>query len=87
MHDIRMIRDTPDAFDGAMKRRGLASQSAALLALDASRRETIAAAEAAQAERNAASKQVGAAKAGGDDAEFERLRSLVAAKKEDIARA
>jgi seryl-tRNA synthetase len=45
-----------------------------------------AAAEAAQAERNAASKEVGAAKAQGDEAEFERLRALVAEKKDEIAR-
>ncbi|MCR9086676.1 MAG: serine--tRNA ligase [Rhodobacteraceae bacterium] len=86
MHDIRMIRDNPEAFDAAMKRRGLEGSSSAILALDASRREKIAAAEAAQADRNAASKLVGAAKAAGDNAEFERLRALVSAKKDDIAR-
>ena len=85
MHDIRMIRETPEVFDAAMKRRGLEGQSSAILAIDASRRAKIAAAEAAQADRNAASKQVGAAKAAGDDAEFERLRTLVSAKKDEIA--
>ena len=44
------------------------------------------AAETAQAEQNKASKEVGAAKARGDEAEFERLRALVAEKKADIAR-
>ncbi|MEP2137951.1 MAG: serine--tRNA ligase, partial [Erythrobacter sp.] len=48
-------------------------------------RAKIKAAEDALAERNAASKEVGAAKARGDDAEFERLRALVGAKKEEIA--
>ncbi len=86
MHDIRAIRENPDAFDAAMARRGLSGVSAGLLAIDQARREAIAAAEAAQAERNAASKQVGAAKAKGDEAEFERLRALVAAKKDEIAR-
>ncbi|AHM02718.1 Seryl-tRNA synthetase [Roseibacterium elongatum DSM 19469] len=86
MHDIRAIRETPDAFDAALARRGLAPQSPAILALDEARRACIARAEAAQAERNAASKAVGRAKASGDEAEFERLRALVSEKKEEIAR-
>ncbi|MEQ3624715.1 MAG: serine--tRNA ligase [Celeribacter sp.] len=86
MHDIRTIRDTPEAFDAGMARRGLSGLSSQILAIDTARREKITAAETAQAERNAASKQVGAAKAKGDEAEFERLRALVSAKKDEIAR-
>ncbi|MEM1431215.1 MAG: serine--tRNA ligase [Pseudomonadota bacterium] len=85
MHDIRYIRDHPDRFDAAMARRGLSDVSSEVLAIDALRREKIAAAETAQAERNAASKEVGAAKGRGDTAEFERLRALVGAKKDEIA--
>lgn len=85
MHDIRAIRETPDAFDKAMKKRGLEGQSSIILALDAKRREKIAAAEAAQAARNAASKQIGIAKGKGDTTEFERLRALVASKKDETA--
>ena len=85
MHDIRAIRENPDAFDAAMARRGLSGVSSEVLAIDEARRAKIAAAEAAQAERNAASKEVGAAKAKGDDAEFERLRALVSEKKAEIA--
>jgi len=86
MHDIRLIREAPDAFDAALARRGLAPMSSEILAIDESRRARIAAAEAALAERNAASRAVGAAKARGDEAEFERLRALVAEKKDEIAR-
>jgi len=86
MHDIRAIRDNPAAFDAAMKRRGLAPLSGDILAIDASRRACIQSAENALAERNAASKQVGAAKASGDEAEFERLRALVSEKKQVIAK-
>ena len=86
MHDIRAIRDNPDAFDAALARRDMAPQSPALLALDEARRACILAAETALAERNAASKEVGRAKASGDEAEFERLRALVAEKKDEIAR-
>ena len=86
MHDIRMIRENPAAFDAALSRRGLAALSPSLLALDEARRARILAAETAQADQNRASKEVGAAKARGDDAEFERLRALVAEKKAEIAR-
>ncbi|MFW5642060.1 MAG: serine--tRNA ligase [Roseicyclus sp.] len=86
MHDIRAIRDNPEAFDAALARRGLGALSPGILALDEARRACISAAEAAQADRNAASKEVGAAKAKGDEAEFERLRALVAEKKDEIAR-
>ncbi|MBC7133564.1 MAG: serine--tRNA ligase [Roseovarius sp.] len=85
MHDIRAIRDMPEAFDAALGRRGLAPVAAEILALDAARRARIHAAESAQAEQNRASKAVGAARAQGDEAEFERLRALVAEKKAEVA--
>ena len=85
MHDIRLIRDDPAGFDAALARRGLPGVSPELLAIDARRRAAIAAAETAQAEQNRAAKEVGAAKGRGDQAEFERLRALVAAKKSEVA--
>jgi seryl-tRNA synthetase len=86
MHDIRFIRENPAAFDAALARRGLAAMSSELLAIDEARRAKILAAETAAAAQNAASKDVGAAKARGDNAEFERLRALVAEKKAEGAR-
>ncbi|MBC2835895.1 serine--tRNA ligase [Paragemmobacter straminiformis] len=86
MHDIRAIRENPAAFDAALSRRGLPAASPEILRLDESRRAKILAAETAQADQNRASKEVGAAKARGDDAEFERLRALVAEKKAEVAR-
>jgi seryl-tRNA synthetase len=85
MHDIRAIRDNPAAFDAGLARRGLPPQSAEILALDESRRAAILAAETAQAGQNAAAKDVGAAKARGDEAAFERLRALVTEKKAEVA--
>jgi len=85
MHDIRAIRENPVAFDAAMARRGVLDASAALLQIDGDRRAAILAAETAQADQNKASKEVGAAKAKGDEAEFERLRALVAEKKAEVA--
>ena len=86
MHDIRAIRENPEAFDAGLARRGLSGLSSEILAIDESRRAKIHAAEEALAERNKASKEVGAAKGRGDEAEFERLRALVGAKKEEIAK-
>ncbi len=86
MHDIRAIRENPAAFDAALARRGLAPVSPEVLAIDEARRARILAAETATADQNRASKEVGAAKARGDDAEFERLRALVAEKKAEVAR-
>ena len=83
MHDIRAIRENPAEFDAGLALRNLPPASPEILSLDADRRSRIAAAEAAQAEQNTASKAAGAAKGRGDEAEFERLRALVSAKKEE----
>ena len=41
MHDIRWIRDNPEAFDRGLARRGLAPEAAGLIAIDERRRATI----------------------------------------------
>jgi seryl-tRNA synthetase len=78
MHDIKSIRDNPQAFDAGLKRRGLAPLSAALLAIDEKRRAAILASEQAQARRNAASKEIGEAKKAKDDARASKLMGEVA---------
>ena len=85
MHDIRAIRENPAAFDAALARRGAAPMSSEILALDEARRAKILASETAQADQKKAAKDVGAAKARGDEAEFERLRALVGEKKAQVA--
>ena len=77
MHDIRTIRDNPKAFDAALVRRGLAPLSASLLAIDETRRAAIHAAEQALARRNAASKDIGAAKKAKDEARASALMAEV----------
>ena len=84
MHDIRLIRDDPAAFDTTMGRRGVASSSAALLALDERRRALIARAQAAQSRRNDLSKQIGQAKARKDEGAAEALMRDVALLKEQL---
>jgi seryl-tRNA synthetase len=68
MHDIKWIRDNAHAFDAGLKRRGMPAMSAKLIVLDQQRRNAIVAAEAAQARRNSASKEIGDAKKTRDDA-------------------
>ncbi len=85
MHDIRAIRENPAAFDAALARRGESALSSEILALDEARRAKILASETAQADQNKAAKAIGAAKAKGDEAEFERLRAEVADKKAEVA--
>jgi len=82
MHDIKWIRDNPEAFDRALARRGLSGESAKLIALDEKRRAAITKAEAAQARRNAASKDIGAAKKNKDEATAQSLMAEVAALKD-----
>ena len=77
MHDIKAIRDNPQAFDAGLKRRGLAPLSASLLALDEKRRAAITAFEQAQARRNAASKEIGEAKKAKDEARANALMAEV----------
>src|ERR1700709_1271451 len=78
MHDIKSIRDNPQAFDAALKRRGLEPLSASLLAIDEKRRAAILASEQAQARRNSASKEIGDAKKAKDDARAAKLMAEVA---------
>jgi seryl-tRNA synthetase len=62
MHDIRLIRDNPDAFDEGLTKRGLAPLSKYLIELDDKRKAAIAALQSAQERRNALSKEIGQAK-------------------------
>ncbi|MBL4804809.1 MAG: serine--tRNA ligase [Alphaproteobacteria bacterium] len=69
MHDIKYIRENPEAFDAAMKRRGKQPQSSSLLQMDAERREVQTELQTLQAERNEASKKIGEIKKAGGDAQ------------------
>src|SRR5512135_2172088 len=80
MFDLKWIRDNPGAFDAGLAKRGLPPQSSAILALDRAWREAQTEAERLQAERNRLSKEIGAAKAKGQDAA--EIVAQVAASKE-----
>ncbi len=84
MHDIKWIRENPSAFDRGLQRRGLEPLARKLIAIDERRRRLITELEKAQARRNAASKEIGAAKKNKDEAAAEKLMAEVAALKADI---
>ena len=84
MHDIKFIRENPEAFDAGLARRGLAAQSPAILAADSQRRSVATRMQEAQNRRNEASKLIGAAMGKGDTAEAERLKTEVASLKETL---
>jgi seryl-tRNA synthetase len=84
MYDIKWIRDNPEAFDRGLARRGLEPLSARLIALDEKRRAAILKSEQAQARRNAASKEIGQAKAKKDEAAAAALMAEVATLKETM---
>ena len=78
MHDIRAIRENPQAFDEGLRRRGLSPRAESLIALDEKRRAAILALQTAQERRNAASKQIGLAMARKDTVAAEDYRAEVA---------
>jgi seryl-tRNA synthetase len=84
MHDIKFIRENPEAFDAALARRGLPPQAQALLALDAKKRGKQTELQALQARGNEVAKQIPEVKrAGGDIAQLlsegKRIKEQIAA--------
>src|SRR5712672_2787571 len=84
MHDIKWIRENPEAFDRALARRSLPGVAGRLIGIDERRRAAIQKAEVALARRNAASKEIGAAKKSNDQEAAARLLAEVAQLKETI---
>jgi seryl-tRNA synthetase len=82
MHDIRMIRENPMAFDAALARRNVVGYADALLVLDERRRAVATELQTAQTRRNDASKAIGQAKAKRDEETAASLMAEVAAIKE-----
>ena len=84
MHDIRLIRENPEAFDAALARRGAEPLAAALIALDEERRALTTQVQVAQSRRNEASKLIGAAMAKGDRDTAEAIKAEVAVLKDQM---
>ncbi len=77
MLDVRWIREEPAALDRALGRRRAEPRADEILALDERRRTLIASLQAMQERRNAASKEIGAAKAAKDEARAAALMAEV----------
>jgi seryl-tRNA synthetase len=84
MHDIKWIREHKEEFDRALARRGLPPEADRLIALDERRRAAIQKAEAALARRNAASREIGAAKRSNEEPAARALMEEVARLKTEI---
>ncbi|MGE4372778.1 MAG: serine--tRNA ligase [Xanthobacter sp.] len=93
MHDIKWIREQPEELVTALSRRGGDAKDAKLRAellvkklhgLDEQRRSALTALETLQARRNAASKEIGQAKAAKDEEKAQSLMAEVAKLKADL---
>ena len=86
MFDIRAIRENPDAFRDAFERKqkGLGEVVSHMLDHDAALRQAVSDKQEAESARNAKSKEIGKAKASGDEALFNQLRAEVADAKDVI---
>src|SRR5438445_5008249 len=87
MHDIKLIRENPEAFNRALVRRGPEVQATTqhLMSIDESRRAIIRVAESWKARHNAASKAIGQAKAKKDEATVQTLMAEVAECKKSLS--
>ena len=81
MFDVKWIAENAEAFDQGMAARGLPAAAAQLIDLDKKRREAVTELQEIQNRRNAASKQIGAAMAAGDQATADKLKAEVSAAK------
>jgi len=68
MHDLKWIRENPDALDAALARRGAGPVAAAVLDLDKRHRAITTELQSLQSRRNEVSKQIGTVKGKGGDA-------------------
>jgi len=78
MFDVKWIRNNPESFDASLKRRGVEAKSAQILELDDARKATVQQLNDWQGLRNASSKQIGQAKAQGDEEKAQALLAEVA---------
>ncbi len=85
MHDLRAIRNDPEAYDLGWVARGLAPKSREILAMDETVRAAQTALQAAQSDRNDLSRQIGQARSAGEAARAQSLMAQVETLKTVIA--
>ena len=92
MHDIKAIRENPQAFDAGLARRGVAAAAGDVLTLDSQKRMAIQQTEVGQSRRKVLSQQFGTLKAKGGAvpaeliAELESLKGDIPLGEEAVAR-
>ena len=84
MHDIKAIREYPEAFDASLARRGQPAVSAQLLEIDQHKREVQNKLQELLSRRNALSKEVGEAMKKGEKEKAEAIKSEVASLKDAL---
>lgn len=84
MHDLKWIRDNPEAFDAGLARMGLEPHAKTVIAMDARHRDAVTQLQGFQTERNELSKKIGLIKKDGGDAS--EVMAQVSAKKEEMTR-
>ena len=84
MHDLKWIRENPEALDRSLQRRGDEPVSARVLEIDTDRRAAQTRLQEMQERRNAASKLIGAAMKDGRGDEAEALKAEVSGLKDQM---
>jgi len=84
MHDIKQIRENPEAFDAALARRGLDLVATEIITLDETKRALATELQQGQARRNEASKAIGQAMGQGDTDKAEALKAEVGELKKSL---
>jgi seryl-tRNA synthetase len=85
MHDIKSIRDNPQAFDAALKRRGLDGVAQRLSSIEGRRLAIIRVLESWRARRKVASEKIHQAMKSKDESDIQKLKEEVAESKTSIA--
>ena len=75
MHDIKSIRENPEAFDAALARRGVSAQAASIVSLDLANREKTRELETKQSAANTANSAIGFASQSGDEITIFQLKN------------
>lgn len=92
MHDIKALRENPQAFDAGLARRGVPAAAGNILTLDAQKRLSIQQTEIGQSRRKLLSQEFGTLKAKGQEippeliAELESLKNDIPLGEETVAR-
>lgn len=84
MHDIAWIRNNPEAFDAALKRRGLGAMSEEVRRLDGLRKDAVTRLQETQTQLNEASKEIGKAINANDHERQKVVRASINLAKEGL---